>query len=120
MRQHTLSSSHDGRRFHSCAKSPARALSSHCLGPPRNKLVLEGKCDLRDGRGRGPLTYTLRTGVSVRRAGELGLAQEGRAQDRSDLDESSVLWWENPELCVSLGEKGLMGLLPKVRAHALC
>ena len=32
----------------------------------------------------------------------------------SVIDDSSVLWWEKPELCVSLGEKGLMGLLPKM------
>mmetsp|Transcript_17766 Transcript_17766/g.42231 ORF Transcript_17766/g.42231 Transcript_17766/m.42231 type:complete len:302 (-) Transcript_17766:91-996(-) len=86
----------------------SRVPSSECVGASvaGTKLVFEGRVNAV--QGQPPLAYTLRTGVSPHHS---ALGFDGITPLAS---ECSSLCWEEPELRLSLGETGLVGMLPKL------
>ena len=89
---------------------------SECLSASvnRGKLVLDGRVRFLTESGPLVTDYTMRTGVSPQ-----SLSADSSlplyTPDGSPLSGgSSMLLWDSPEIRLSLGEKGLVGMLPKL------
>lgn len=84
---------------------------SECVGVAveGDKLVLEGRTQ-QQAPDEPALEYTMRTGVRPLLPGET----DPMANEVAAKGASSALLWENPEIRLSLGEKGIAGMLPKL------